>query len=56
MMANCSSKNGKYMACSLIYRGDCSSKQINDAISYRKKQKSFEFVDWAPRTISVGVN
>ncbi|CAD8053530.1 unnamed protein product [Paramecium primaurelia] len=56
MMATCDPRHGKYMACSLLYRGDVISKDINASIAIIKKKKTIQFVDWCPTGFKVGIN
>ena len=56
MMIKCDPKNGKYMACSLMYRGDIVPKDINTGILKIKSQKTIQFVDWCPTGFKVGIN
>jgi len=56
MMAKCDPKQGKYMACCLMYRGDVVPKDVNHAVSNVKTKKSIQFVDWCPTGFKVGIN
>ena len=56
MMAKCDPRNGKYMACSLNYRGDISPSEINPAIVKIKSSKTVKFVDWCPTGFKIGIN
>ena len=47
-MVKCDTRNGKYMACCLLYRGDVVPKDVNAAISAVKTKRSIQFVDWCP--------
>jgi tubulin alpha len=55
-MVKCDPRNGKYMACCLLYRGDVVPKDVNAAISHIKTKKSIQFVDWCPTGFKVGIN
>lgn len=55
-MVKCDMKNGKYMACCLLYRGDVAPKDVNRAIAYVKKKKMAQFVEWSPTGFKVGIN
>jgi len=46
MMVNCDPRHGKYMACCLMYRGDVSPKDVNEALQTIKTKQTIEFVDW----------
>jgi len=47
---------GKYMACSLLYRGDVTPKDVNAAIASIKTRRTVQFVDWCPTGFKVGIN
>lgn len=47
-MMKCDPRQGKYMACCMLYRGDVVPKDINDTISHIKSNKYINFVDWCP--------
>ncbi|GMT20338.1 hypothetical protein PFISCL1PPCAC_11635, partial [Pristionchus fissidentatus] len=55
-MVKCDPRNGKYMACCLLYRGDVVPKDINSAISMIKTKRAIQFVDWCPTGFKVGIN
>ena len=55
-MVKCDPRNGKYMACCLLYRGDVVPKDVNTAISAIKTKRSIQFVDWCPTGFKVGIN
>ena len=56
MMAKCDPRHGKYMACSLQYRGDIVPNQVRPAILKIKTSKTIQFVDWCPTGFKVGIN
>jgi len=56
VMSKCDPKDGKYMACSLMYKGDVTPKDVNSAIADIKYNKNIEFVDWAPTGFKCGIN
>ncbi|KAL7669731.1 hypothetical protein ACOME3_004679 [Neoechinorhynchus agilis] len=55
-MVKCDPRNGKYMACCLLYRGDVVPKDVNSAIATIKTKRSIQFVDWCPTGFKVGIN
>ncbi|PAV80267.1 hypothetical protein WR25_16798 [Diploscapter pachys] len=55
-MVKCDPRNGKYMACCLLYRGDVVPKDINSAIAVIKTKRAIQFVDWCPTGFKVGIN
>ncbi|XP_057738539.1 tubulin alpha-5 chain-like [Arachis stenosperma] len=56
MMAKCDPRNGKYMACCLMYRGDVVPKDVNVAVSNIKTKRTVQFVDWCPTGFKCGIN
>lgn len=56
MMAKCDPRLGKYMACSLNYRGNIKESEINSAVSKLKNQKGINFVNWCPTGFKKGMN
>jgi len=55
-MLKCDARNGKYMACCLLYRGDVVPKDVNAAIIKVKGLRNIQFVDWCPTGFKVGIN
>ncbi|KAH9645401.1 hypothetical protein HF086_000019 [Spodoptera exigua] len=55
-MVKCDPRNGKYMACCLLYRGDVVPKDVNAAIAAMKGRAGIRFVDWCPTGFKVGIN
>src|ERR1700721_2932503 len=45
-MVKCDPRQGKYMACCLLYRGDIVPKDVTLAISTIKARRTIQFVDW----------
>jgi tubulin alpha len=56
MMAKCDPRNGKYMACCLMYRGDVVPKDVNAAVATIKTKRTIQFVDWCPTGFKCGIN
>nr|CAD7450487.1 unnamed protein product [Timema bartmani] len=52
-MVKCDPRNGKYMACCMLYRGDVVPKDVNAAIATIKTKRSIQFVDWCPTGFKV---
>ena len=52
-MVKCDPRQGKYMACCLLYRGDVVPKDVNSAIAAIKSKRSVQFVDWCPTGFKV---
>ena len=55
-MVVCDPRQGKYMACCLLYRGDVVNKDVNKAIQNIKTQRTIQFVEWSPAGFKVGLN
>ncbi|BFZ20137.1 hypothetical protein BsWGS_23176 [Bradybaena similaris] len=49
-------RRGKYMACTLLYRGDVVPGDVNAAIAAIKAKRAVQFVDWCPTGFKVGIN
>ena len=47
---------GKYMACSLLYRGDILPKESVSAMSQIRNNSTIQFVDWCPTGFKVSIN
>ena len=56
MMAKCDPRHGKYMACSMMYRGDVVPKDVNASIATIKTKRTIQFVDWCPTGFKCGIN
>lgn len=52
-MVKCNPREGKYMACCLLYRGDVVPKDVNTAIANMKAKANVRFVDWCPTGFKV---
>ncbi|VIO96913.1 Uncharacterized protein BM_BM11609 [Brugia malayi] len=55
-MVKCDPRQGKFMACCLLFRGDVVPKDVNVAIAAIKTKRSIQFVDWCPTGFKVGIN
>jgi len=49
-------RNDKFMACCLIYRGNVSALDANAAVDQVKKRRTINLVDWCPTGFKVGIN
>ncbi|EJU04513.1 tubulin nucleotide-binding domain-like protein [Dacryopinax primogenitus] len=54
-MVKCDPKDGKFMACCLLYRGDVTPKDVTNAISTIKTKRTVQFVDWCPTAFKLGI-
>ncbi|KAK9454062.1 tubulin alpha chain [Dipodascopsis uninucleata] len=54
-MVKCDSKNGKYMAVAMLYRGDVSTSECNNAIATLRGRGAIRFVDWCPTGFKIGI-
>ncbi|XP_063535098.1 tubulin alpha-1 chain-like [Cydia strobilella] len=55
-MVKCDPRNGKYMACCLLFRGDVNPNDINSSINQIKSMKTIRFVSWSPTGFKIGLN
>ena len=55
-MVKCDPRQGKYMACCMLYRGDFVPKDANAATNAVKLKKDVKFVDWSPAGFKIGLN
>jgi len=55
-MVMCDPRQGKFMACCMLFRGDVVPKDVNTAIAAIKTKRSVQFVDWCPTGFKVGIN
>eukprot|EP00466_Bigelowiella_natans_P017074 jgi/Bigna1/58590/fgenesh1_pm.117_\ len=56
MMVKCDPREGKYMACCLMYRGDVVPKETGAGIAIVRQKKMVQFVDWSPCAFKCGIN
>jgi tubulin alpha len=57
MMVKCDPKNGKYMCCCVMFRGDVVPIDVNGNLTrIRTDRKTVTFVDWAPNGFKCGIN
>ncbi|KZT50035.1 the binding mode of Epothilone A On A,B-tubulin By electron crystallography [Calocera cornea HHB12733] len=54
-MVKCDPKDGKFMACCLLYRGDVTPKDVTNAIGTIKTKRTVQFVDWCPTAFKLGI-
>lgn len=55
-LVKCDPKDGKYMSCCMLYRGDICGMEINRAIQEIKENRKGMFVDWSPTSFKIGIN
>eukprot|EP00357_Protocruzia_adherens_P011918 CAMPEP_0115016858 /NCGR_PEP_ID=MMETSP0216-20121206/27727_1 /TAXON_ID=223996 /ORGANISM="Protocruzia adherens, Strain Boccale" /LENGTH=453 /DNA_ID=CAMNT_0002387475 /DNA_START=74 /DNA_END=1435 /DNA_ORIENTATION=+ len=56
LMVDTSLSAGKFMACSLMYRGDVVPNQVYNSLNEIKESRTIEFVDWVKTGFKVGLN
>lgn len=56
MLVKCNPQLGKYMACSLMYRGDVVHKDVTTAVQLLKSKNTVQFVDWSPCGFKCGIS
>lgn len=54
-MVKCDPREGKYMACCLLYRGNVAPKEVQTAIATIKTKRTIQFVDWCPTGFKLGI-
>jgi len=54
-MVKCDPRDGKYMACCLLYRGDVATREVQAAVSTVRTKRTIQFVDWCPTGFKLGV-
>ena len=54
-LARCDPRTGKFMACSIAYRGDIIPKDVGHSICNIKTKRTIQFVDWCPTGFKVGI-
>ncbi|RZF46606.1 hypothetical protein LSTR_LSTR002938 [Laodelphax striatellus] len=55
-MVKCDPRTGKYVGVTLLYRGDVSPSDINNAVSRIKNARNVNFVEWCPTGFKTGIN
>ena len=55
-LAKCDLSDGRYLACSLMYRGDVTPTEVTEAIVNLRKTDFVKFVDYVSTGIQVGIN
>ena len=55
-LLSCNVKQGKYMATSLVFKGDVVPKDICPAICFLKINREIQFVDWCPTGFKCGTD
>jgi tubulin alpha len=56
MMAKCDPRNGKFMTCCMMFRGDVVPKYVSSAVAAIKTSRTLKFVDWCPYGFKCGIN
>ncbi|KAI8445067.1 tubulin alpha-1B chain [Phakopsora pachyrhizi] len=54
-MVKCDPRQGKYMSCALLYRGDVVPRDANAAVATIKTKRTIQFVDWCPTGFKLGI-
>jgi len=55
-MVKCDPRDGKFMSCVLLYRGDVAPNDVQGAIANIKNQRNIQFVNWCPTGFKTGIN
>ncbi|KAG8720313.1 alpha-tubulin [Ceratobasidium sp. 394] len=54
-MVKCDPRDGKFMACCLLFRGDVVPNDVQGAIKNIKTKRTVQFVDWCPTGFKLGI-
>lgn len=54
-MVKCDPRDGKYMACCLLFRGDVATREVQSAVANVRTKRTIQFVDWCPTGFKLGV-
>ena len=54
-LARCDPRTGKFLACSIAYRGDVIPKDVGYSICDIKTKRTIQFVDWCSTGFRVGI-
>lgn len=54
-MVKCDPRQGSYMACCLLFRGDVNPNDINASINQIKGMRTIKFVSWSPTGFKVPI-
>ena len=56
VMVKCDPQKGKYMACTMLYRGNIVSRDISASIAHLKTRRCIKFLDWCSTGLKVSIN
>jgi len=51
----CNSRQGQFMACCLMYRGDVTPRDVSGAVAALRTNRAIRFVDWSPTGFKCGI-
>ncbi len=52
----CNVRNGKFISCCMLFRGDVKTKEANAAMAEIRSKRGHQFVEWCPTGFKVGIN
>ncbi|ORD95635.1 TBA [Hepatospora eriocheir] len=55
-LVKCDTRNGKFIACCMLFRGDVKTKDANAALAEIRSKKANQFVEWCPTGLKLGIN
>lgn len=55
MMVSCDPRHGKYLTCAAMFRGKCSTKEVDDQMLNVQSKNSAYFVEWIPSNVKTAV-
>lgn len=56
VMAKCDPRQGKFMSCCLLYRGDVQETEVKKALVKIQAKSTVQFVEWCPTGFKIGLN
>ena len=55
MMVSCDPRSGKYLTCAVIFRGDCSMREIDEQMLAMQNKFSSNFVEFVPNNVKTAL-
>lgn len=55
-LVKCDVRNGKFISCCMLFRGDIKTKEATAALSDVRTKRNSQFVEWCPTGLKIGIN
>eukprot|EP00116_Pleurobrachia_bachei_P012509 sb/3472771/ len=55
MMVSCDPRHGRYLTCAAMFRGKCSTKDVDEQMLNIQNKNSAYFVEWIPSNVKTAV-